>query len=675
MQTRWSAGKDRGKEWTTDTEECGSSGRARRVTRRNKSVIVHTRRMELGKATDCNCDFHMQLRKQWSRQAEQQLQHDQQATHPSDKQRREGKQEKTLSVEEAELVSRARATAAFAKRSDRLRARREWVNRAHAANSAAYATLECEGFDELELEEAFDGVAKLGKDVRGLDFERALECCKRATSSVHELVDVLGLDESGFGLTVDDTNPERFLRDCAEGNEALAAARLADAADSVYQLEGLDLYQWGGHLHLPPIGTHQQRYGTLRSSNCLACGALTSLACSQCNNVAFCISCIEHEPGAGSHVQAPKSWLQHCTLCMKRGLQPAQRCMLCVARRQCSNCGQRASNTSSENQTHRYELEMVLQRIREHFINSNPPPEPGLLSKPDVNDVAANAAQMSDKEYVEEALQAIEDDSSSKSKRNKKRAGRRRRKQQQQQQQQQQQHGEPEPEAYSHEVRQDKIHMSAAENGSRTERESMKAEQSETADGKQFRLHDEHQGMHDYNVEGLQASNAPSSRTAREDGVDHLAQRRSERISQDSFYNLATSSVEAKARTRVREDADALGEAHEEASSANECNRQSTEVDEQGSFSILREVYGIDSDDESTDTAGASSTQSGAPAGKLDDEDETACVICWQAAVDTVIKPCNHAVSCAICALTRGILECPMCRERVIRVLTLSPVG
>ena len=39
------------------------------------------------------------------------------------------------------------------------------------------------------------------------------------------------------------------------------------------------------------------------------------------------------------------------------------------------------------------------------------------------------------------------------------------------------------------------------------------------------------------------------------------------------------------------------------------------------------------------------------------------CTICMDAARDTVLKPCDHAVACAGCSA--GLQHCPLCRAAV----------
>ena len=117
-------------------------------------------------------------------------------------------------------------------------------------------------------------------------------------------------------------------------------------------------------------------------------------------------------------------------------MQPAQRCILCAAKRQCASCGQGTSHKSPENQRLRTEFEGVLSRISQRIMGTRPDASNSRDNRamPAVNGIAAKAQTLSDERYVEEALQAIEDESnSSKSKRNKKHGGKRRRKQQKQQ--------------------------------------------------------------------------------------------------------------------------------------------------------------------------------------------------------------------------------------------------
>jgi hypothetical protein len=79
-----------------------------------------------------------------------------------------------------------------------------------------------------------DGVVKLGKDPGELDFQRAPECCKCATSSVNAFASTLGLTNSPLVSAVECTNPERFVRECVQGNEIAASSRLAAADDNTF---------------------------------------------------------------------------------------------------------------------------------------------------------------------------------------------------------------------------------------------------------------------------------------------------------------------------------------------------------------------------------------------------------------------------------------------------------
>ena len=166
---------------------------------------------------ECECGFHASLKEALPEDAA-----------------KVGNAGATLSPEESDLVSRAREAVAFARQPDRSRKMRQWLDRAHASSSAAYATLEAEGLEELDAEEVLDGVVKLGKDAGELDFQRALECCKRTTSSVNAFASSLGLTDSPLVSAVECTNPERFVRECVQGKEIAASSRLAAADDNTF---------------------------------------------------------------------------------------------------------------------------------------------------------------------------------------------------------------------------------------------------------------------------------------------------------------------------------------------------------------------------------------------------------------------------------------------------------
>lgn len=100
---------------------------------------------------------------------------------------------------------------------------------------------------------------------------------------------------------------------------------------------------------------------------------------------------------------------------------------------------------------------------------------------------------------------------------------------------------------------------------------------------------------------------------------------------------------------------------------------QDVSDNQSSSFSnVMQGLYGIDSD-EDTEPAGA--PVDAAEAGKVDDDEESACIVCWQAAVDPIFKPCNHAATCSTCALMRGMPDCPTCQLPIKRVLSFSPAS
>lgn len=44
------------------------------------------------------------------------------------------------------------------------------------------------------------------------------------------------------------------------------------------------------------------------------------------------------------------------------------------------------------------------------------------------------------------------------------------------------------------------------------------------------------------------------------------------------------------------------------------------------------------------------------------------CKVCWDRAIDTVLRPCNHSVACRACC--RELDDCPVCRGGIASVVS-----
>jgi len=56
----------------------------------------------------------------------------------------------------------------------------------------------------------------------------------------------------------------------------------------------------------------------------------------------------------------------------------------------------------------------------------------------------------------------------------------------------------------------------------------------------------------------------------------------------------------------------------------------------------------------------------------FDEEEASKCKVCMDADIDCVILDCGHLVTCNQCG--KKLTECPICRQKVLEVLTVAPV-
>ena len=55
-----------------------------------------------------------------------------------------------------------------------------------------------------------------------------------------------------------------------------------------------------------------------------------------------------------------------------------------------------------------------------------------------------------------------------------------------------------------------------------------------------------------------------------------------------------------------------------------------------------------------------------------EDDEASKCKVCMDADIDCVILDCGHLVTCNKCG--KKLTECPICRQKVLQVLSVAPV-
>ena len=71
-------------------------------------------------------------------------------------------------------------------------------------------------------------------------------------------------------------------------------------------------------------------------------------------------------------------------------------------------------------------------------------------------------------------------------------------------------------------------------------------------------------------------------------------------------------------------------------------------------------------DSHPTDRPAAVGAKQGAVA--ITDDANTLCVVCWDEEPTHILAPCGHMCTCGHCSA--NLLECPMCRARVLSVVS-----